>query len=576
MEQLALYREWRPQFFRDVVGQDHVCRTLRNAIVLGRLAHAYLFCGPRGTGKTSTARILAKAANCPNSQDGEPCNSCESCRSITAGTAFDVLEMDAASHRGIEEIRDLKQKVGFAPTAGRFKFYIIDEVHMLTGEAFNALLKTLEEPPRHTVFVLATTEAHKVPATILSRCQRFDFRRLGRDLITAHLERVAREKGWMVEPEALNLIGRRAGGALRDALGLLDQAASFTGGHVTAAGVEALTGTLGEEALKPVLDAVYRGDVPSLLEQLDSFSAKGCEPRQVLYQLTDYAREALFAARSAGTETEWHAAVLRGLAVADAEMKGNSRPDLILELALLRLADASPFREGAAAGLRKDERPGVPSRVERAIAGAQDDRRDRPLGGGREDGTETGPTRDGRRDARGKSPALLEPPPGYGTRVPGEKAQGTPQADRTEKAQGETDLAALHKFLQGRFRKQPLMGQVLAAAEIRQAGDRILLSAPPPFGVLLQKEENRRSLQEGLREFDSRLELEIGENSSDREERPEVPAGTAPGDGTNRREEGIKRLGAAAGPEEGVDDPVVGVALSLFKGKLIKRREDGD
>ncbi|HHW40538.1 MAG TPA: DNA polymerase III subunit gamma/tau [Syntrophomonadaceae bacterium] len=571
MEQLALYREWRPQFFRDVVGQDHVCRTLRNAIVLGRLAHAYLFCGPRGTGKTSTARILAKAANCPNSRDGEPCNSCESCRSITAGTAFDVLEMDAASHRGIEEIRDLRQKVGFAPTAGRFKFYIIDEVHMLTGEAFNALLKTLEEPPRHTVFVLATTEAHRVPATILSRCQRFDFRRLGRGLIAAHLERVARDKGWEVEPEALNLIARRAGGALRDALGLLDQAASFTGGHVTAAGVEALTGILGEEALKPVLDAVYLGDVPSLLEQLEGFSARGCEPRQLLYQLTDYAREALFAARSAGTGMEWHAAVLRGLAEADAEMRGSSRPDLVLELALLRLADASPFRQGAAAGFQKDDSPGAPSRAERAAAGAEDDRRNRPIAGGSEEGAETGPARGGRRSAGGKSTALLEPPPGCETKAPPEKPQGTLQGDRGEGEHGKTDLVTLRKFLQGRFRKQPLMGQVLAAAEIGQAGGKILISAPPPFGMLLQKEENRRSLQEVLREFDSRLELEIGENASDREGLPEVPVG-----GTNRREEGVKRRDAAAGPEEGVDDPVVGVALSLFKGKLIKRREDGD
>ena len=202
MEQVALYREWRPQFFCDVVGQEHVCRTLQNAVMMGRTAHAYLFCGPRGTGKTSTARILAKSLNCINLNDGEPCNKCPSCESITKGISLNVIEMDAASHRGIEEIRDLKQKVGMAPSGGKYKVYIIDEVHMLTGEAFNALLKTLEEPPAHAVFILATTEAHKVPLTILSRCQRFDFRRLSRAAIKAHLSQVAEAKKWTVEDKA--------------------------------------------------------------------------------------------------------------------------------------------------------------------------------------------------------------------------------------------------------------------------------------------------------------------------------------------------------------------------------------
>ena len=296
MEHLALYREWRPQLFREVIGQEHVSRTLQNAVRQGRVAHAYLFCGPRGTGKTSTARILAKAVNCPNSKEGEPCNDCASCRNITAGISMDVIEMDAASHRGIEEIRDLNQKVCFVPTAGKSRLFIIDEVHMLTGEAFNALLKTLEEPPRHTIFVLATTEAHKVPLTIMSRCQRFDFRRLGRETIKEHLRRVAGEKGWQIDDEALEFLSRHAGGALRDALGLLEQAASFTGGAISRADLEALTGAISPDRLQALLAAAMAGDVPSLLQQLDELFAGGCEPRQALFQLIDLVRDRLFAA----------------------------------------------------------------------------------------------------------------------------------------------------------------------------------------------------------------------------------------------------------------------------------------
>jgi DNA polymerase-3 subunit gamma/tau len=340
VEHLALYREQRPQLFREVIGQEHVCRTLQNAVRQGRVAHAYLFCGPRGTGKTSTARILAKAVNCPNSEDGEPCNICTSCRSTTAGISMDVIEMDAASHRGIDEIRDLNQKVCFVPTAGKSRLFIIDEVHMLTGEAFNALLKTLEEPPRHTIFVLATTEAHKVPLTIMSRCQRFDFRRLGRDVINDHLRRVAGEKGWQIDDDALELLSRHACGALRDALGLLEQAASFTGGAISRADLETLTGAISPEGLRSLLAAAMAGDVSSLLQQLDELSAGGCEHRQVLFQLIDLVRDRLFAAATPGPERTGYANLLRGMAAAEADMKGNSRPDLMLELALVRLSDA--------------------------------------------------------------------------------------------------------------------------------------------------------------------------------------------------------------------------------------------
>src|SRR3990172_1835861 len=214
----VLYRKWRSQSFSELVGQEHVTRTLLNALASGRLAHAYLFCGPRGTGKTSTARILAKAINCQeNAGLGEPCNRCLMCRSITEGRCLDLIEIDAASNRGIDEIRDLRDKVNFVPNEARYKVYIIDEVHMLTPQAFNALLKTLEEPPGHTVFVLATTEAHQVPSTIISRCQRFDFRRIPLPQMTERLAHICREEGISSRPEALETLARRATGSLRDA-----------------------------------------------------------------------------------------------------------------------------------------------------------------------------------------------------------------------------------------------------------------------------------------------------------------------------------------------------------------------
>ena len=229
----VLYRKWRPTRLDEVVGQEMVSRTLRNAIDQGRTAHAYLFCGPRGTGKTSTARILAKALNCLNPQQGEPDNECATCTAINEGRAMDLLEIDAASNRGIDDIRNLRDRVSYGPTEGRYKIYIIDEVHMLTAEAFNALLKTLEEPPEHSIFILATTEAHKVPLTIVSRCQRFDFRRIPLDASIAKLTELSREEGVEASPEALALIARESAGSLRDAENLLERALISYGSNLT-------------------------------------------------------------------------------------------------------------------------------------------------------------------------------------------------------------------------------------------------------------------------------------------------------------------------------------------------------
>lgn len=242
MEHIALYRAWRPQSFQDMVGQQHIIRTLQNAIRENRLSHAYLFSGPRGTGKTTAAKLLAKAVNCEKGPAPEPCNECDACRRITAGAVMDVLEIDAASNRGVDEIRDLREKVKYAPTEVRQKVYIIDEVHMLTTEAFNALLKTLEEPPPHVMFILATTEPHRLPATVISRCQRFDFRRVSLDEQTQRLRVICEQEGIAAEEEAIEYIARLSDGGMRDALSILDQISSFSDGRVSYQQVLDMTG----------------------------------------------------------------------------------------------------------------------------------------------------------------------------------------------------------------------------------------------------------------------------------------------------------------------------------------------
>ena len=227
MSYQALYRKWRPQTFEDVKGQEHIVTTLKNQIRLGRVGHAYLFCGTRGTGKTSVAKIFAKAVNCLQPVDGSPCGECAMCRAIQSQTSMNVIEIDAASNNGIDNIREIRDEVEYSPTEGRYKVYIIDEVHMLSIGAFNALLKTLEEPPEYVIFILATTEAHKIPVTILSRCQRYDFRRITVDTITGRLTELAEKENLDVEEKALRYIARAADGSMRDALSLLDQCIAF-------------------------------------------------------------------------------------------------------------------------------------------------------------------------------------------------------------------------------------------------------------------------------------------------------------------------------------------------------------
>ncbi|MCM3703541.1 DNA polymerase III subunit gamma/tau [Paenibacillus macerans] len=293
MEHVALYRAWRPQSFQDMVGQQHIIRTLQNAIREQRLSHAYLFSGPRGTGKTSAAKILAKAVNCEKGPTAEPCNECDACRRITAGAVMDVLEIDAASNRGVEEIRDLREKVKYAPTEVRKKVYIIDEVHMLTTEAFNALLKTLEEPPPHVMFILATTEPHRLPATVISRCQRFDFRRVSLEEQSERLKLICEKEGITAEEEAIQYIARLSDGGMRDALSILDQIASFSGGQVSYQQVLEMTGGIASRQFAELAQTLLAGDVGGMLQMIDGFMQEGKSADKCMENLLYYFRDLL-------------------------------------------------------------------------------------------------------------------------------------------------------------------------------------------------------------------------------------------------------------------------------------------
>lgn len=289
MAYVALYRQWRPQDFDALVGQKAVKTTLKNALASGKIAHAYLFSGPRGTGKTSMARILAKALNCEQGPTAEPCGQCANCQRIVQGTSLDVIEIDAASNTSVDNIRDLREQVAFTPAESRYKVYIIDEVHMLSTGAFNALLKTLEEPPAHAVFILATTDPQKVPATIQSRCQRFEFRRVTVDEIAEHLAMVAAGSGIEADADALRLIAIQAEGGMRDALSLLDQCGVMAK-RVTVATVREVLGIVGREALHELTEAIGRRQLPQALATLNLLLEQGKDVKQVLTELIEYLR----------------------------------------------------------------------------------------------------------------------------------------------------------------------------------------------------------------------------------------------------------------------------------------------
>ena len=287
-------RKWRPQDFTQLVGQPHISQTLLNALKNNRVTHAFLFTGPRGTGKTSTARILAKSLRCPNAVDFVPCHKCASCEEIARGSSLDVIEIDGASNNGVDSVRELRDSVSFMPSSGKYKIYIIDEVHMLSGSAFNALLKTLEEPPAHVIFMMATTEVHKIPQTILSRCQRFDFRRISTKTIAGHLRTICNAENIQADDEALWLIARQADGSMRDSQSLFDQVVSFAGGHLSTESVVRILALTDRVLLQDILIRIFQRDSKGMLEMIGRMNHVGVEPEILIAELLEMIRNCLF------------------------------------------------------------------------------------------------------------------------------------------------------------------------------------------------------------------------------------------------------------------------------------------
>jgi DNA polymerase III subunit gamma/tau len=358
----ALYRKWRPKKFEDVYGQEQVTATLKNELENNKISHAYLMCGTRGTGKTSTARLLAKAVNCSSPKDHNPCDICNSCVSINEGSSIDVIEIDAASNRGIDDIRNLREAIKFTPTLGKYKVYIIDEVHMLTNEAFNALLKTLEEPPAYVMFILATTEPHKLPATILSRCQRFDFKRIGIQNIMNHLKSICGYEGMEADEAALRIIARNADGAMRDALSILDQCAVYGGKNIVESTVLEVLGISGDQHLIEMGDAILQGDAPKSILIIDELASGGKEIYQFIKDLIGHYRNLLMTKildnpedvidmSSEGIQTLKNSAAqydresivrcIKYLSELENEAKWYSNPRILLEVTVVRMCKAA-------------------------------------------------------------------------------------------------------------------------------------------------------------------------------------------------------------------------------------------
>ena len=363
----ALYRKYRSQTFSQLVGQEVVAKTLRQAVEQEKISHAYLFSGPRGTGKTSVAKIFAKAMNCPNQVDGEPCNNCYICQAVTEGSLEDVIEMDAASNNGVDEIREIRDKSTYAPSLARYKVYIIDEVHMLSTGAFNALLKTLEEPTQNVVFILATTELHKIPATILSRVQRFEFKSIRTQDIKDHIQTILSKENISSEPEAVEIIARRAEGGMRDALSILDQALSLTQGNaLTTAISEEITGTISLSALDDYVAALSQQDVPKALDSLNLLFENGKSMTRFVTDLLQYLRD-LLVVQTGGENTHHSPVFMDNLALSQeslfemiriatvslADMKASLQPKIYAEMMTIRLAEIKP--ESALSGAVESE-----------------------------------------------------------------------------------------------------------------------------------------------------------------------------------------------------------------------------
>lgn len=524
MSYLAMYRRWRPERFADVVGQPHIVRTLQNALKMNRFTHAYLFAGPRGTGKTSVARLFARAVNCEKGPAVEPCNECTVCKTMLSGQSLDLLEIDAASNRGIDEIRELREKVTYLPAQARYKVYIVDEAHMLTPEAFNALLKTLEEPPQHSIFILATTEPYRIPITILSRCQRFDFRRITLKDTVSHLQNIAGTMEIEVEPRALEMIAMSADGSLRDALSLFEQCATMCPATVRSADVEEMLGVVPTELFLELTRLLLRGDRREAFSRVLDAIESGKEPHQFVQDWIKFCRDLMmlkFGVRATefanGGEREFveesrgHEIIslLDGLLEIESQLRWSEQPRVILEVGVLRLIGNRP-------GAEQDE-----PRQASPVAASLKSPEGRPAPQGREDAGQASEL--GLKDVQQAWPRV------------------------------KAEAIKIHR---------PLLALLKDARPVSVRGREVVLTVGAELQrKLVEREQNMNVLRIAFRRVIGK-EVSLSCCSADKVRDPSP--GEAPSAGLPQTDL----------PTPGADGDIVNVALEMFGGEIIEKRGD--